>query len=313
MEFFGYDTVNRWVTKLDFVNSATTPLRPITSEEWAVLGEDLSVSGSGSSGSNNLRVALGEGSLGEAPPMPEQVFFAIAPGITQRWSVKVNPKSKKRTAADFINHWNGKMIIHNQHSLYMYLAETNQICVANTSTNGIYLFKETPHDPSSSPIYFGYYAPNTAYLLNPALPSDPPPYIIPQDTPIFHVRAYIYTSQDNQTHYTREEVTYARAGIYPDTGALVAMLNSGIQMRGQRNGFIYHFIHTPLQKFSKGGVGSGTRLSIEASHRQPDPSFMEINPYPSALSLGFAQEKGVVLLRTKKRLDSASPVANLIV
>jgi hypothetical protein len=96
----------------------------------------------------------------------------------------------------------------------------------------------------------------------------------------------------------REETIVLPRGVYKDIGYIAATLNQGVGLRGERNGFIYNFI-------TRGG-----KLAIEASHKQPEPSFMEIVPCNFGLGL---MEQDVLHLRTNEKLVFPFDVVSVIV
>lgn len=112
-------------------------------------------------------------------------------------------------------------------------------------------------------------------------------YLVLQETPIFEITAYLHRKKAGM-HYSRKDTVTLHPGIYYGIGNVAAGLNDSITMRGERNGFIYHFITR------KG------RISIESSHRQPDPSFLEIVPLIKSMGL---TEDTTLRLRTKERID----------
>jgi hypothetical protein len=112
-------------------------------------------------------------------------------------------------------------------------------------------------------------------------------YLVLQETPIFEITAYLHRKKAGM-HYSRKDTVTLHPGIYYGIGNVAAGLNDSITMRGERNGFIYHFITR------KG------KISIESSHRQPDPSFLEIVPLIKSMGL---TEDTTLRLRTKERID----------
>jgi hypothetical protein len=112
--------------------------------------------------------------------------------------------------------------------------------------------------------------------------------VVLEDTFVFKCTAYLHRKKITQPYYAREEILCLPKGVYMGIGHVAATLNQEIVMRGERNGYIYHF------------VTHGGKLSVEASHKQPEPSFMEIVPLHNGLGL---LDQDVVRLRTKERLD----------
>ncbi len=161
----------------------------------------------------------------------------------------------------------------------MNMSNEPMVLVANSQTLGAYVI--------------GYWSGNEAVSVPLAAITSggvpPSPYVIVlQDTPAFKFTAYLHRKKTNQPYYVREESVWLPKGVYTSMGHVAATLNQCITMRGERNGYIFHF------------VTHAGKLSVEASHKQPEPSFMEIVP----LHLGFGlMEQDVVRLRTKERLD----------
>lgn len=127
-----------------------------------------------------------------------------------------------------------------------------------------------------------------------------PFYVVLNDIPVFNVKAYLYRKVKpgiQQKYYTREENIYIPRGIYTSIGEIAATLNQNIGMRGERNGYVYHFIAR------KG------KLAIEAAHKQPEPSFMEVNVLCSSMGM---TENSVLRLRTRERLSFDNDVKILV-
>jgi hypothetical protein len=121
-------------------------------------------------------------------------------------------------------------------------------------------------------------------------------YIAFSDIQAFSITAYLHRKKAG-LHYSRKDVISLPAGVYFGLGAVAASLNDSIQMRGERNGYIYHFI-------SRKG-----KICIESSHRQPDPSFLEIVPLTHSMGL---TEDTTLRLRTKERVDFEYNVCSII-
>lgn len=121
-------------------------------------------------------------------------------------------------------------------------------------------------------------------------------YLVIQPSPILDITAYLHRKKAG-LHYSRKDTVSLKPGIYFGIGNVAASLNDSITMRGERNGYIYHFITR------KG------KICIESSHRQPDPSFMEI--VPLVKTMGLAEET-TLRLRTKERLDFEYGVCQII-
>lgn len=147
----------------------------------------------------------------------------------------------------------------------------------NTTFSSFYIGTWQPNEIKHllfSTLYQGVFQPEYYFVLN--------------DTPVFQVTAYIHRKKKSSGTYARQETITIHKGVYQGLGAVATALNHSINMRGERNGYIFHFITL------KG------KLSMEASHKQPEPSFMEIVPLVSNLGL---TEESVLRLRTKERVD----------
>jgi len=131
-------------------------------------------------------------------------------------------------------------------------------------------------------------------LLNPDLSKPSPFYmIVLQFVPILHLKAYLYRKKKNKTtaesgYYVVEETLYLPQGLYKDLTEVVAILNQTITLRGERNGFIYHFL-------TKNG-----KLVLESAHKQPEPSFIDITVLNNGIGL---TENSTLRLRTRERLQ----------
>lgn len=123
------------------------------------------------------------------------------------------------------------------------------------------------------------------------------PIVCFQDAAAFTITAYLHRKKTTNTHYARKEIVVLPKGVYFGVGSIAAALNQKVTMRGERNGYIYHFI-------TKKG-----KLSIESSHKQPEPSFMEIVPMLTGLGM---PEESVLRLRTKERVDFDYGVCNIL-
>jgi len=121
-------------------------------------------------------------------------------------------------------------------------------------------------------------------------------YVAFTDIQAFAITAYLHRKKVG-LHYSRKDIITLPAGVYFGLGAIAASLNDSIKMRGERNGYIYHFI-------SRKG-----KICIESSHRQPDPSFLEISPLSASLGL---MEDTTLRLRTKERVDFEYSVCSII-
>lgn len=115
------------------------------------------------------------------------------------------------------------------------------------------------------------------------------PYIaVMQDMNVFKCTAYLYRKKADQPYYIRDDIIRLPKGVYANIGHVAAALNQGIRMRGERNGFVFSFV-------TRGG-----KLCMEASHKQPEPSFIEIQPLQTTFGL---LNQDVLRLRTKERLE----------
>ncbi len=123
------------------------------------------------------------------------------------------------------------------------------------------------------------------------------PIVCFQDTPAFTITAYLHRKKTTNTHYARTEIVMLPKGLYFGVGSIAAALNQNVTLRGERNGYVYHFI-------TKKG-----KLSIESSHKQPEPSFMEIVPMLHTLGM---HDENVLRLRTKERVDFEYSVCNIL-
>ena len=184
------------------------------------------------------------------------------------------------------------------HVLQLQIVDNVTVCIENTSNEDIYLCGNNYHIALLGPLQVHFIGMDD---LRGEVESVSPPFVSPpfhvvfQDTPVFNTAAYLYRKKGG--YYTREETVYLLAGVYNSVAAISAALNANVNMRRERNGFVYNFI-------TRNG-----RLSIEASHKQPEPSFLEITPLISGLGL---TEPANLRLRTKERVDFPNTVSVLL-
>ena len=209
------------------------------------------------------------------------------------------------TCADLVNNWNIKAVKFRRHTIAMNIdfADSNYIYMTNAAPTPVHLWAGT-----SSHTYLGTWAGHEirrmlisdfiAGQLSDGVSVCRSPIIITHDTPVFEAVAYLYRKGGTGAFYPACETITIPAGYYHDVAMLVAVLNSRVQMRGERNGFIYHFITN----------GKG-RIGVEATHRQPEPSVLtltklaDLASQKAAIGLGATFECQMSLpLRTAKRM-----------
>lgn len=248
------------------------------------------------------------------------------PGVVVQYRHSITPMS---TIADLLNGWN----IHvSQGTSWLRMQPTTDptdptdpthIVLSNTSPVSTHLFADMYG-------YIGHWAPYEDKVISIAefmnvqiiqiqthsssviLKS---PILVMQDRPVFNLTAYIYKkphkNQETPTatpeFYMLNETVILQAGFYNTLSDLVAFINKNIKMRGERNGYIYHFV-----------LGKSGKIGIEAAHRQPEPSFMLIEPLSFSGVLGVLgtpegeRESNTLHLRTSKRWMFDHPVAKVI-
>ena len=211
------------------------------------------------------------------------VFDMEYPGIDFRYTIPVH------TLGDFINGWNALVILRqDKHVLFMKPDWSNPeyIFMVNATNRVMHLY---------GCIYFGRWEPfevkrlhinSFSYIAEPIVTYETP-IVVKQDIPLFDLTAYIYRKKD-AGYYVKTETLVMKAGFYSCMDTFIAQLNYCIKMRGERNGYIYHFIKG--KEFMT--------LAVEAAHRQPDPSYIDIMPLNP--SLGFL-DRTSLQLRTRKR------------
>jgi hypothetical protein len=112
------------------------------------------------------------------------------------------------------------------------------------------------------------------------------PIIAMEDTPIMSMYAEVYR-KNNRGVYNLSETVVLPKGIYYTVQYISDILNRHIEMRGERNGFIYTF----SQKKH--------RLVVCAAHKQPEPSFLRITPLHANIGL---TEEATIVLQTGSKL-----------
>ncbi len=188
---------------------------------------------------------------------------------------------------EFIESWNDPF---HGHVFSIESEQDNHVTVLNKSTEPMILIANNPY---SGAYLVGYWGSNEMQkmdvdvLMKGNIQSHSY-FIAFEDHPVFKFTAYLHRKKSTQPYYVREETIALPKGVYCGIGHVAATLNQNITMRGERNGYIIHFV-------TRNG-----KLCIEASHKQPEPSFVEVIPLHYGLGL---TEQDVVRLRTKERLD----------
>jgi len=223
------------------------------------------------------------------------VWDAIYPANTFRFI------NQLATLADLINEWNFQAIKLGQHNLAMYIdysdPDAQHVYVMNTSEFAVHLWAV-----GGVQRYFGTWAPYdirhfniadflSAYPLGQSFDAIPParaptsPFVVGQSISVFEATAYLYRRGHTGGFYTKSELLTIPAGFYRDLQSFVAAVNASITMRGERNGFIYHFIVD----------SSLARIGIEATHRQPEPSVLVLTPLSGSGTDSLPQTMAVAL------------------
>jgi hypothetical protein len=215
-------------------------------------------------------------------------FFSVPNSDVCRFvSFTINIQDLTTNSHLFVNAWNDPF---HGHVFTMELAEEEYVMVSNMSNEPMIL-------AASSSQYgayvIGQWGANEVMKIHlraftTGVFQTNPIVIVFQDTPIFKFTAYLHRKKTSQQYYAREEQIVLPKGVYIGIGHIAATLNQGITMRGERNGFIFHFV-------TRGG-----KLCVEASHKQPEPSFLEVVPLHTGLGLA---EQDAMPLRTKERLE----------
>ncbi|NDB86943.1 MAG: hypothetical protein EB127_30285 [Alphaproteobacteria bacterium] len=254
-------------------------------------------------------------------------FFVIAydnsyVGSFLKYSLEV------RTLADFLNGWNATMInmVNNDNynntsgNAYLFMSldwlNPSQIFMTNPSNVATHLFAG-PHK------YLGEWQPfetkilevgtfvhvSSSSICNAVSSLGSKPIIVTCATPVLRMTAYIYRKK-NAGYYIKEDVLVVPPGFYPSLDSFIACLNYNITMRGERNGYIFHFINGARNK-NPSSIDQlvGNSIGVEAAHRQPDPSHVIFEPLHTCLGLFDTVS---LLLRTSKREYFPFEVANVI-
>ena len=221
-----------------------------------------------------------------------EVYDGYYPGITFSYMKEVV------NIAEMVNGWNVPHLSPiSKHYLVMEpSANTQQVLMTNTSTEVVHLFGDKH-------TLLGTWQPLESRFMDiddflyPSITDSDTPILVTADTPILQITGYIYRKRDN-SFYRNDETLVLPTGFYPNIASLVAQLNACITMRGERNGYIYHFVSgkEPMQ------------IGIEASHRQPDPSYLSI--VPIHINIGLCETISLQL-RTNKREIFPNQVANV--
>jgi hypothetical protein len=190
------------------------------------------------------------------------VFYTIT---VEGQTASFQPSKEPTTLGDLVNSWNAQALIgnHSLHMVYDVAAPTETVHITSFAASTTYLFSGTTH-------FLGVWEPYEckpvaiADLLATSIPPLEHPTLVLQDTVLFVINAFLYR-KNGAGYYTREEATILPAGFYWNIAEVIAMLNSRIAMRGERNGFIYHFVRSKING-----------ISAAATHRQPEPSSLEI-------------------------------------
>jgi hypothetical protein len=234
----------------------------------------------------------------------DNIFFTVvydytSPGLISRYTKPVS------TIADLINGWNVQASQNAvKHELIMDHAggDEDLVRLTNMSEHTIHLF-------ASSHTYIGCwtsheskYISATSFVTTTSTPcmSISDPIVVMQDRLVFQLSAYIYKKKQQSDFIILTEDVMIPMGFYKDMTDLIAHMNKNIKMRGERNGFIYHFYQ-----------GKNGRMGIESSHRQPDPSFLLIKPTSCVLGM-WEDEPHTLYLRTNKKYMFENTIARVI-
>lgn len=193
---------------------------------------------------------------------------------------------KSGPLADILNKWNA-FVIKSGNPLYLTYDETDatKVRIVNTSMEHVLLKNVAtfrPFESLSIPLERLFRPMNTTW-----------PVVVLQEEPVLSLRAFLFRKKD-KGYYTRDELVSLPCGIYWTIEAFVATLNERIQMRGERNGFIYSF-----------SVTRDGRLQMNAVHRQPKNSYIDVVPTSNVLGLC---EQSSLILRTKGKLTFQNEV-----
>lgn len=241
-------------------------------------------------------------------PIPLQPTYTVAidnfyPGFSFTFTRPIS------TIAELVNEWNVQAVKFQKHcfSLEPDFHDNNYVYITNNSLNdmhvwcgsfsylGMWKVQETKRFLISEFILSDTFLLSSHPSPSPSIPS---PIVISQDTHVFDFTAYLYRRND-KGFYTKTESVIIPAGFYANIYDFVAVLNTRIFMRGERNGFIYNFI-----------VSGDMKIGIEASHRQPEPSVLQVSNVTSlAYLIGMCDSMMSLPLRTSKRIHFTGHVA----
>lgn len=212
------------------------------------------------------------------------IFYSVPVADAQRHVVFSLP-TPSMDMEDLAMAWNNPA---HGHIFTMSIYE-QEICIGNYSNEDVILFAFNQIVGASYVV--GRWAPSelkmvtSEMLLSGGSMADV--FVVLKETPVFNITAYLHRKKAGM-HYSRQDTVSLPSGVYFGLGGIAASLNDSVKMRGERNGFIYHFITR------KG------KICIESSHRQPDPSFLEIVPLVTSLGM---PDTCTLRLRTKERID----------
>jgi len=232
---------------------------------------------------------------------PIQVTFAYD-GYYPAYPFAFAQTSAITTIADLVNNWNAQAVKLGNHGLAMTpdYSDPTFVYMSNISDMTAHLWIGN--------VYVGLWAPreirhvSISEFTSPTPASTTSPIIVSQDTPILNVTAYLYRRTKTGGFYTKTETVTIPAGFYANTYSFVAMMNATIKIRGERNGFIYHFICD-----SNGNIG------VEATHRQPEPSMVVFEQVDllACMNIGIFDTINLPL-RTAKRVHFNGRVSHIL-
>lgn len=218
-------------------------------------------------------------------------FDGCAPGL----EFTITLPQGHKTLADLVNTWNANSVKLKKHILAMDAdySDPDYILLTNASDFICHVWADTYS-------YYGMWTPGevrrfiiTDFIADTIQAPAASPIIISQDIVLFEMTAYLYR-RNKSGFYTKTDIAIVPSGFYKTPYALVATMNACITMRGERNGFIYNFIYD-----SATGL-----LGVEASHRQPEPSTLELAPLSPYLTASHM----TLPLRTAKRIYFPLPL-----
>lgn len=186
------------------------------------------------------------------------------------------PAWKTGHMAEMLNKWNALVIKYGNPLTMAYdNTDANKVILTNTSFENVVLANVATFGPYESlSLSIDTLVQKTSFAW---------PKVIETEEPALFLRAYLFRKNE-KGYYTRDEVVNVPSGIFWNLDGFVYALNLRISMRGERNGFIYSFS-------SKNGV-----LQMNAVHRQPKNSYMDIVPLSNVFGLN---ETSKLILRTK--------------